>query len=108
MGRNTHSSAEYRDRLVPIKTLVDDIGRPAEERLAAIGELVADMGLPSASSHDAWLIGNFQPTRVFVVAFLIDFTLRIFVNPRYAGNPDGILSRRRGAGARPGGRTVTT
>jgi hypothetical protein len=33
---------------------------------------------------NAWLTGNFQPTRVFVVAFLIDFTLRIFVNPRYA------------------------
>jgi len=32
----------------------------------------------------AWLLGNFQPTRVFVVAFLIDFALRIFVNPRYA------------------------
>jgi hypothetical protein len=33
---------------------------------------------------NAWLLGNFQPTRVFVVAFLLDFTLRIFVNPRYA------------------------
>jgi hypothetical protein len=33
---------------------------------------------------NAWLIGNFQPTRVFVVAFLADFTIRIFVNPRYA------------------------
>lgn len=33
---------------------------------------------------NAWLIGNFQPTRVFVVAFLIDFTLRIFVNPKFA------------------------
>jgi hypothetical protein len=33
---------------------------------------------------NAWLTGNFQPTRVFVVAFLIDFTVRIFVNPRYA------------------------
>ena len=33
---------------------------------------------------NAWLIGNFQPTRVFVVAFLIDFTLRIFVNPQFA------------------------
>ena len=33
---------------------------------------------------NAWLIGNFQPTRVFVVMFLVDFTLRIFVNPRYA------------------------
>lgn len=33
---------------------------------------------------NAWLTGNFQPTRVFVVAFLIDFTIRIFINPRYA------------------------
>jgi len=33
---------------------------------------------------NAWLLGNFEPTRVFVVAFLIDFTLRLFVNPRYA------------------------
>lgn len=37
-----------------------------------------------ASFMNAWLLGNFKPTRVFVVAFLIDFTLRIFVNPRYA------------------------
>jgi len=33
---------------------------------------------------NAWLTGNFQPTRVFVVAFLVDFTIRIFINPRYA------------------------
>jgi len=33
---------------------------------------------------NAWLTGNFQPTRIFVVAFLVDFTIRIFVNPRYA------------------------
>lgn len=37
-----------------------------------------------ATFMNAWLLGNFQPTRVFVVAFLIDFTLRIFVNPRYS------------------------
>jgi hypothetical protein len=36
------------------------------------------------SFMNAWLIGNFQPTRVFVVAFLIDFALRIFVNPKIA------------------------
>jgi hypothetical protein len=36
------------------------------------------------SFMNAWLTGNFQPTRVFVVAFLIDFTLRIFVNPKFA------------------------
>jgi hypothetical protein len=33
---------------------------------------------------NAWLLGNFDPIRVFVVAFLIDFTLRIFVNPQSA------------------------
>src|SRR5665811_1041608 len=36
------------------------------------------------SFMNAWLTGNFQPTRVFVVGFLIDFTIRIFINPRYA------------------------
>lgn len=41
---------------------------------------------------NAWLTGNFQPTRVFVVAFLIDFTLRIFVNPKFA--PSLILGQR--------------
>ena len=33
---------------------------------------------------NAWLTGNFQPTRVFVVSFLIEFSIRIFVNPRLA------------------------
>jgi Domain of unknown function (DUF4395) len=37
-----------------------------------------------AAFMNAWLTGNFQPTRVFVVAFLFDFTIRIFINPRYA------------------------
>jgi hypothetical protein len=36
------------------------------------------------SFMNAWLVGNYQPTRVFVLLFLIDFTLRLFVNPRYA------------------------
>jgi hypothetical protein len=33
---------------------------------------------------NAMLLGNFQLTRVFVVAFLIDFTVRIFVNPKFS------------------------
>ncbi len=33
---------------------------------------------------NAWLQGNFQPTRVFVVAFLVDFGVRILVNPRFS------------------------
>jgi Domain of unknown function (DUF4395) len=36
------------------------------------------------SFMNAWLVGNFQPTRVFVVCFLIEFTIRIFINPRFA------------------------
>jgi hypothetical protein len=36
------------------------------------------------SFMNAWLMGNFQPTRVFVVTFLVDFTIRIFVNPLYS------------------------
>lgn len=36
------------------------------------------------SFMNAWLVGNFQPTRVFVVAFLIDFTIRIFASPKFA------------------------
>jgi len=36
------------------------------------------------SFMNAWLLGNFQPTRVFVIVFLVDFTIRIFINPAYA------------------------
>lgn len=36
------------------------------------------------SFMNAWQQGNFQPTRLFVVAFLVDFTIRIFINPRFA------------------------
>ena len=44
-----------------------------------------------ASFMNAWLLGDFRFTRVFVVAFLIDFTIRILVNPNYA--PSLILGR---------------
>ena len=36
------------------------------------------------SFMNAWLVGNFQPTRVFVVCFLIEFGIRLLVNPRFA------------------------
>lgn len=32
----------------------------------------------------AWFDGNFRPTKIFVIAFLIDFSIRLFVNPRFA------------------------
>lgn len=40
---------------------------------------------------NAWLIGNYQPIRLYVVLFLIDFTIRLFINPRYA--PSMILGQ---------------
>ena len=39
----------------------------------------------------AWFVGNFRPTKIFVIAFLVDFTIRLFVNPRYA--PSMIAAR---------------
>ena len=33
---------------------------------------------------NAFLLGNFQPTRLFVVVFLLEFAIRIFINPAYA------------------------
>lgn len=40
---------------------------------------------------NAWFLGNFYPTKVFVIAFLVDFTIRLFVNPRFA--PSMIAAR---------------
>lgn len=40
---------------------------------------------------NSWLMGNFRLTRIFVIAFLIDFSIRIFINPRYS--PSMILGR---------------
>ena len=33
---------------------------------------------------NAWLVGNYAPTRVFVVLFLLDFSIRLFINPRFS------------------------
>ncbi len=43
------------------------------------------------SFMNAWLIGDFELIRVFVVAFLIEFFIRIFINPRFA--PSMIIGR---------------
>ena len=43
------------------------------------------------SFMNAWMLGDFQQTRIFVIAFLIDFTIRLFVSPRYA--PSLVLGR---------------
>ncbi len=48
-----------------------------------VGAMVAFM--------NAWLVGNFEILKVFVVIFFVDFTLRLFVNPQIA--PSMILAR---------------
>lgn len=48
---------------------------------AAAGMLFA---LALVAFLNAWLLGNFRPTQVFVVAFLIDFAVRLFISPRLA------------------------
>lgn len=40
---------------------------------------------------NSWLLWNFFYTKVFVVVFLIDFAIRLFVNPKFA--PSLILAR---------------
>ena len=40
---------------------------------------------------NAWLAGDFRLTKIFVIAFLIDFSIRIFVNPKYS--PSMVVGR---------------
>jgi hypothetical protein len=47
--------------------------------------------LALVSFLNAWLMGDFRPTKVFVMAFLVDFFIRIFINPKYA--PSLIIGR---------------
>jgi hypothetical protein len=53
-----------------------------ERAVRASAGILFFMGL--IAFMNAWLVGNFQPTRVFVLLFLMDFGIRIFVNPQYA------------------------
>jgi len=40
---------------------------------------------------NSWLIGNFVITKAFVVIFLVDFSIRVLINPKYA--PTLIIGR---------------
>jgi hypothetical protein len=40
---------------------------------------------------NAWLTGDFSPTKVIVIGFFIDFFVRVIVNPKYA--PSLVLGR---------------
>ncbi len=43
------------------------------------------------SFMNAWLLWDFFPTKIFVVWFMLDFLIRIFINPRFS--PSLILGR---------------
>jgi hypothetical protein len=43
------------------------------------------------SFMNSWLMGDFRLTQIFVIAFLVDFTIRIFINPRFS--PSMIIGR---------------
>ena len=40
---------------------------------------------------NGWLTGNNEPTKLMVTAFLVEFFIRIFINPKYA--PSMIIAR---------------
>lgn len=40
---------------------------------------------------NVFLMGNFYPLKIFVIAFVVDFIIRLFINPKYA--PSMILGR---------------
>jgi hypothetical protein len=54
----------------------------------------------------AWFVGNFRPTKIFVIAFLIDFTIRLFVNPSCAPSMIAARFAVRGASAGMGRRAA--
>jgi hypothetical protein len=45
----------------------------------------------SISFFNALLINNFVPIKIFIIAFLIDFLIRIFINPKFS--PSMIVGR---------------
>ncbi len=79
------------------------------QKILGFGERVPDYGVPVLNEREvraaagilfafalvsfmnSWLMGNFRLTQIFVIGFLIDFTIRIFINPKYS--PSMILGR---------------
>ncbi len=75
----------------------------------SFGETIADYNVPVLNEREiraaagilfffalvsfmnSWLLGDFRLTRIFVTAFLIDFIIRVFINPRFS--PSMILGR---------------
>ena len=78
-------------------------------RISGFGETVAGYDVPVLNEREvraaagillvfamitfanAWFMGNFRPTKIFVIVFLIDFTIRLFINPKYS--PSMIVGR---------------
>ena len=59
----------------PVRVLNERAVRAAAG-LLLVGAMISFM--------NAMLLGNFQPTRFFVMVFMLDMAIRVFVNPLYA------------------------
>lgn len=64
--------------------------RVLDEREARAGAGILFL-LALIAFMNSWLVGNFHYTRVFVVAFLVEFIIRVAINPKFA--PTLILAR---------------
>ena len=65
-----------------IRVLNERVGRAGSGIFLVFG-LIAFM--------NAWLTGNFKIIKIFVITFLIDFFIRLFINPKYS--PSLIIGR---------------
>jgi TnpA family transposase len=52
-SRQAKASVSYREQLLSIKAIVEDVKQPAEERIAAIGKILDDFSEKPTSSHAA-------------------------------------------------------
>jgi hypothetical protein len=89
--RHPQATENFMSKVVGFGETVDGYDVPVlnEREVRAAAGILFLFAL--VSFLNSWLMGNFRLTRVFVIAFLIDFTIRIFINPKYS--PSMILGR---------------
>lgn len=86
-----------RDRVLAMNRVFQFGERLPEYGVRVLNEREARAGagilflLALVSFLNAWLVGDFRPTKVFVMGFLVDFFIRIGVNPKYS--PSLIVGR---------------
>lgn len=74
-----------------IGEMIEGYDRPVlnEREIRASAGILFALGLITFMS--AWQTGNFMPAKVMIVAFMLDFMVRLFINPRWA--PSLIIGR---------------